>query len=648
LTAQSIWRLGNRSIEAKSQAELAAGLHRSFPINFGDVQWTLVVSPAAAFNSAGHDRSLIVLTSGLLLSVGVTFFILSMHRANKRFESTNLQFDAALNNMVQGLLMYGSDGKLRISNRQVAELFGVPWENWRIATSGTTVSQLMKLTFGGVGVEHEWQIQVSRELQSIVDSHAPGRIVFERTDGRAFCASCSPMADGGMVITFEDITERRRSADQIAHMAHHDALTDLPNRVFFYEKMEKLYNSVPQEGDSFAILSLDLDNFKSVNDTLGHQIGDKLLKTVADRMRGCVREADTVARLGGDEFAILQSRFGKAVNATELASRLIKAVGAPYQIDGNQIIVGTSVGIALAPSDGADPNEIMKNADLALYRSKADGGSRYRFFEPEMDARMQERLALELDLRNAFANEDFTLNFQPIVNIKSGKVSTCEALIRWHHAERGWVPPLDFIPIAEETGLIVPIGEWVLNQACATATDWPSDITVAVNVSPVQFKNANFFDNFENALEKSGLPASRLELEVTELVLMQDDNAALNLLRKLKNLGVAIAMDDFGTGYSSLGYLRSFPFDKIKIDQSFIRDLSKNKDSLAILRAVVGLGRSLNIVTTAEGVETQRQLEILTTEGCTEAQGFFFSQPRAAVDVKKFLNSLVGEPKAAA
>jgi len=640
-------RLGNRSIEAKSQAELATGLHRSFPVNFGDVQWTLVVVPEAALMSAGHEPAWLVLIFGLLISGGVTTFIWGMRRSNDKFKKQNFRFDTALNNMMQGLLMYDRDGKLIISNRRFTELSGVPWEKWESSASGATVPQTLQLLDNLTNVTETNRAQLGAALRDIVDHRRAGNLIVERTDGRTFSASCVPMTDGGLVITFEDISERRRTEEMISHMAHYDALTDLPNRTLFYQNMEELLGRVPK-GGSFGVFSLDLDHFKSVNDTRGHQIGDKLLQAVAERMRGCVRETDTVARLGGDEFAILQAKFGSPADATALAARLIKAVSAPYQLDGHQVTVGTSIGIAIAPGDGIDPNQIMKNADLALYRSKADGGNKYRFFEAKMDARMQGRLALELDLRNAVANGEFTLNYQPIVNIKTGKVSACEALIRWHQTERGWVPPLEFIPTAEETGLIIPIGEWVLNHACTAATDWPNDVTVAVNVSPVQFKDANFFNTVKNALEESGLPAGRLELEVTELVLMQDDNDALTLIRKLKKLGVTIAMDDFGTGYSSLGYLRSFPFDKIKIDQSFIRDLSKNKDSLAILRAVVGLGRSLNIVTTAEGVEKQKQLEILRTEGCTEAQGYLFSQPRSAAEVKELLTSLAGQPKAVA
>jgi diguanylate cyclase (GGDEF)-like protein len=382
------------------------------------------------------------------------------------------------------------------------------------------------------------------------------------------------MTNGGFVVTFEDITERRRTEEKISHMAHYDALTELPNRVLFYEKLDQLLVR-PPDGRSFAVFSLDLDHFKNVNDSLGHPIGDKLLQAAAQRMCGCIRDSDIVARLGGDEFAIIQATFKQPADATALAARLIEAVSTPYQLDGHQVVVGTSIGIAVAPSDGATPDQLLKNADLALYRCKADRGNVYRFFETQMDARMQERRALELDLRKALVNGEFTLNYQPIVNLKSGKITACEALVRWHQPQRGSVPPQEFIPIAEETGLIIPIGEWVLNRACADAVEWPDEIAVAVNVSPVQFNAADFVHVIKNALAKSHLAASRLEIEITELVLIQDSDGALAMLHQIKEIGVNVAMDDFGTGYSSLGYLRNFPFDRIKIDQSFIRDLSK-------------------------------------------------------------------------
>ena len=573
--------------------------------------------------------------------------ITELKQANERIEKQNIQLDAALNNMMQGLLMCDRTGRLIMSNRRFAEMFGVDWEKWERAASGLTVPQCMQLVrdLSNVGMKN--QAEILSELRHILNQKKAGKISFERTDGHVFSSLCASIADGGFVITFEDITDQRRIEEQISHMAHYDALTDLPNRVLFYEKMGELLAHRPQNG-LFAVISLDLDHFKNVNDTLGHPIGDKLLQAVAGRMLGCLRETDVVARLGGDEFAVLQTTFEQPQDATSLATRLIESVSAPYQLDGHQVVIGTSAGIAIAPGDGTAPDQLVKNADLALYRSKIDGGNKYRFFEAQMDARMQARRSLELELRKAVVNGEFSLNFQPIVNLQTGRVATCEGLIRWNHPERGEVPPMDFIPIAEETGLIVPIGRWVLEHACAEAMQWPDEITVAVNVSPVQFRAADFVNVVANALAKAGLPARRLELEITELVLMHDNASALDLLNQLKNLGVSIAMDDFGTGYSSLGYLRSFPFDRIKIDQSFIHDLSKSMQSMAILRAVVGLGSSLNIVTTAEGVETQNQLEILRSEGCTDVQGYLFSPPKPAAEVRELLRSLSGQATAAA
>ena len=640
-------RSGTGPSEARSRAAVTAGMYRPFLIKLGDVRWTLVVTPErTGLTSSGHERSWTVLLFGLLFSAGLTIFVWRSRRDARRLERQNLRFDAALNNMAQGLLMYDAGGRLVISNRRFAETTGIPWDKWKTAAIGTTVPETLQLeeSFSNVSQDNR---QIESELRNLLEQRKSGTIVFQRTNGRTFSASPTSMADGGFVVTFEDITEARQKEELIAHLAHFDALTDLPNRVLFYQETEKVLTSRRRDG-SIAVLSLDLDHFKSVNDTLGHPVGDKLLQEAAKRMRSCIRESDIVARLGGDEFAIVQTAITQPADTTALATRLIDSISAPYHVDGHQVIVGTSVGIAMAPVDGTDPDQLMKNADLALYRCKADGGGTYRFFEPQMDARMRERRAIELDLRNALANDEFALDYQPLVNLKTGKVSTFEALLRWHHPERGVVAPLDFIPIAEETGLIVPIGKWVLERACADAAGWPGQVTVAVNVSPVQFQGGKFFDTVAKALSESHLVPSRLELEITELVLMQDGEAALVMLHQIKSLGVTIAMDDFGTGYSSLGYLRSFPFDKIKIDQSFIRDLSKKTDGLAILRAVVGLGRSLGIVTTAEGVETSKQLEIVRSEGCTEAQGYFFSHPRPAAEVKELIASLNGRVRAIA
>ena len=602
----------------------------------------------------GKDITLLTSKVPLRDSNGEIFGVLGTYldvtervRLEEQLEMQTTQFDAALNNMAQGLLMFGADGKLVISNRRFAELFNVPWEKWKTASLGMTIQGGMQLIRKWTNVTEKHPAQILAEVNGLLERRKGGQIMFERTDGKTFSSLTAPMANGGFVVTFEDITEQRRTEAKISYMAHHDTLTDLPNRALFYEKLGRLLARVPQ-GGSFAVLSLDLDHFKSVNDMLGHPIGDKLLQAAAKRMRASIRDTDIVARLGGDEFAIVQVTFKAPADATLLATRLIDAVSAPYDLDGHQVVVGTSVGIAIAPADGTTPDQLMKNADLALYRCKADRGNIYRFFEPQMDARMQERRALELDLRKALVNDEFTLNYQPIVNLKTGKVTACEALIRWHQPQRGAVPPVEFIPVAEETGLIIPIGEWVLRRACLDAVTWPGEISVAVNVSPAQFKSGDFLQVVTAALEKSRLPARRLELEITELVLMHDSDGALTLLHELKRLGVCIAMDDFGTGYSSLGYLRSFPFDRIKIDQSFIGDLSESKDSLAILRAVVGLGSSLNIATTAEGVETAHQLELLRSEGCTEVQGYLFSAPKPAAEVRDLLDSLRGQALAVA
>ena len=446
-------------------------------------------------------------------------------------------------------------------------------------------------------------------------------------------------ADKLVVAVIRDVTDRRLAEAKISHMALHDALTNLPNRTFFHEKMEQFFLNLGRD-QTFALLCLDLDHFKGVNDTLGHPFGDMLLRQVGERLRGCVRESDRIARLGGDEFAILQGSTAKPADLTALANRVIEVIGVPYDLDGHQIVVGASIGIAIAPMDASSSDQLLKNADLALYRAKGDGRNTYRFFEPEMDARMQARRAIEVDLRNALAKGEFELYYQPIINVAANEVSACEALLRWNHPERGMISPLDFIPLAEETGIIVPLGEWVLRQACAEVALWPKKVKVAVNLSPMQFKSNNLVPTVVSALAVSGLPSSRLELEITESVLLQDNDATLATLHQLRKLGVTISMDDFGTGYSSLSYLRKFPFDKIKIDRSFISGISGQGDSFAIVRAVAAIGSSLKMTTTAEGVETREQFDRIKSEGCTEVQGYFFSPPKSAADIVKVLANL--------
>jgi len=430
----------------------------------------------------------------------------------------------------------------------------------------------------------------------------------------------------------ETLVHKQELEVQLAHMAHHDSLTGLPNRALFHDRLQQEIMRA-RRGESFAVLCLDLDRFKSVNDTLGHPVGDRLLQAVADRMRDCGRETDIVARLGGDEFAIIQVAAPEPQGVIVLAERLLEAMAEPFDVAGHQVVIGTSIGIALVPSDGLDTDQILRSADMALYRAKADGRGMFRFFEPEMDARMQVRRTLELDLRRALLKSEFELFYQPLVSLKTNQVSGFEALLRWNHPTQGIVHPSDFIPVAEETGLIVPLGEWAIRNACLEAVEWPNDIKVAVNLSPVQFKNKGLTSTVASALAHSGLSPRRLELEITESVLLLESHTTLSILHQLRELGVKISMDDFGTGYSSLSYLRSFPFDKIKIDQSFVRDLSERADSIAIIRAVSGLGRNLGMATTAEGVETVEQLAQLRLEGCSEVQGYLFSKPTQALNV---------------
>jgi len=440
-----------------------------------------------------------------------------------------------------------------------------------------------------------------------------------------------------VLVAVVDVTELKQAEARIAHMAHHDALTGLPNRILFNQRLDEALVRISRTGGSLAVLCLDLDQFKSVNDTLGHPVGDALLKSVAERLGGCLRNSDVVARLGGDEFALIVPMIDGPPDAEKTASKVVEVLSRAYEIQGHEVFAGASVGIAIAPADGTAADTLLRNADMALYRAKADGRGRFHFFEPELDRRMQARRLLELDLRKALNIGEFELYYQPQVNLRTERVTCFEALLRWRHPERGMISPAEFIPLAEDIGLIIPLGEWVLRKACTEAVTWPSDVKVAVNLSPIQFKSRNLVQAVLTALAYSGLSAARLELEITESVLLGETEANLATLHQLRELGVHISMDDFGTGYSSLSYLRSFPFDKIKIDRSFVSELAERPDCVAIIRAVAGLGMSLGIATTAEGVETQEQLERLRTEGCTEVQGYLFSPPKPGSEVAAML-----------
>jgi len=418
-----------------------------------------------------------------------------------------------------------------------------------------------------------------------------------------------------------------------------------PNRTLLNERLEHALTRA-RLGEIVAIHLLDLDLFKNVNDTLGHAIGDKLLKEVAGRLRTLVGEAATVARMGGDEFAIVQPGIAQPADAATLAARLVEAIGQPYDVDGHQVTIGTSVGIAVGPADGGHADQLTRNADLALYRAKSVGRGTFRFFEPGMDVQMQARRELEHDLRKALAAGEFELHYQPVLNLARNEITGVEALVRWHHPERGMIPPGEFIPLAEEIGLILPLGEWAIREACTTAAVWPGDLRVAVNLSPVQFRSPGLVQVVVSALATSGLAPERLELEITESVLLDDSKTTLAMLFQLREMGVRIAMDDFGTGYSSLSYLQTFPFDKIKIDRSFVKDITHASGSRNIVRAVAAMAKGLGMQTTAEGVETQEQLEAVKAEGCTEMQGFLLSRALPADEIAKLLQAAHATRKA--
>jgi diguanylate cyclase (GGDEF)-like protein/PAS domain S-box-containing protein len=550
-----------------------------------------------------------------------------------RLTETNLRLDAALDNMSQGLCLYDSENRLQVVNRRFCEIFHLAPESVRPGMSFEDVLGL-SVTAGNHGQKRVEDIIA--EQSALMHQRETETHFQDLSDGRAIAIAHRHTSDGGWVATYEDVTERRHAEAQIVFMARHDTLTRLPNRVLLNERIEQAVTQLGR-GSGLAVLCVDLDNFKQVNDTLGHPVGDALLVAVSERLQACVREVDTVARLGGDEFAIVQCGIGAPEDAALLARRVVETLSAPYEIDGHRVMVGASLGISVAPGDGVTCERLLKNADVALYRAKSDGRGTWRFFEPEMDARLQARRKLELDLREALAKNQFDLYYQPICDLELNRVCGFEALLRWRHPTRGFVPPSEFIPVAEEIGLIVQLGDWVLRRACAQASEWPSYVKVAVNVSPAQFKGPGLVQSVSDALSAAGLSPQRLELEITESVLLTNSVATLAILHALRDRGIRISMDDFGTGYSSLSYLRSFPFDKIKIDQSFVRDVAAPGESSLIVRAIIGLSRSLGMRTTAEGVETEEQLARLRAEGCNEVQGYLFGMPSLPRHIPKLL-----------
>ncbi len=573
----------------------------------------------------------------------------AVHGANRQLQQRNAalqqrdqelftqyqRFEAALDNMSQALCMVGADGRLIVCNRRFLQMFGLAA---RHAQPGAELAEVWRSIAASADLPRRLVEQMFRRQGGLIGVHAPAVFFQEDADGRAIGVSHQPMGDGGWVATYEDITERRRADARISFMAHHDALTSLPNRVLFREKMEQALEGLHKGGPGFAVFCLDLDHFKDVNDTLGHNIGDMLLEVVAQRLRVCVRGSDVVARLGGDEFAILQVGSEQPEAAASLSRRLSEVVDAPYDLAGHRVHISVSGGVTFAPADGMSSDRLLKNADMALYQAKGDGRAHICLYEPEMEVRLQARRLIEIDLADAQRNGEFEVFYHPLVNLASGEATGFEALLRWHHPETGLIQPAQFIPIAEDMGLIVEIGAWVLRQACKDAVSWPAGIRVAVNLSSVQFRTGSFVQVVADALAESGLAAERLELEVTESILLADTEANVRTLHELHALGVRISMDDFGTGYSSLSYLRQFPFNKIKIDQSFIREMTRSADCVAIVTSIAQLAISLGMTTTAEGVETAEHLRMVRDAGCTDVQGFLFGRPKPVSE----LNLLAG------
>jgi diguanylate cyclase (GGDEF)-like protein/PAS domain S-box-containing protein len=508
---------------------------------------------------------------------------------------------------------------------------------------GYSRATFLRMKLPEIWPRDEW-VSHSEALQQIGEAyHSSGNWRHLKADGseiHVLTFGRRVMFEGrdGYLVAVVDITERRKAEARIAYMAHHDGLTNLPNRESYQDRLRLALEHGQSGSNRVAVLCIDLDLFKNVNDSFGHPMGDRLLKLVADRLRSQVRGNNLAARLGGDEFAVILASDVSPNEVSNFCTRLIKILSASYDIDGIEVVIGASIGVALSPGDGSTTEELMRNADMALYRAKSDGGGVHRFFEREMDRLAQKRRDMELDLRRAFANGEFELHYQPLVDIAADRISGFESLLRWRHPEKGMISPADFIPVAEDIGLIVSLGEWVLREACTEAAKWPDAIKVAVNLSPVQFRSRNLVQAVISALAHSGLSPLRLELEITESLFLAETEANLAVLHQLRGLGISISMDDFGTGYSSLSYLRSFPFDKIKIDRSFVKDIAERPDCVAIVRAISGLGRSLNITTTAEGVETIDQLDWLRAEGCSEVQGFLFSAARPAAEVEALLS----------
>jgi diguanylate cyclase (GGDEF)-like protein len=580
------------------------------------------------------QTELLVRVAGLATLVVAVVLLLVVRKFARLHRSARHQLDTALNNMTQGLMQYDSASRIVLFNRRYVEMYGLSLEVIRPGRLFRDVMKHRKQTGSFEGDPDQFCDAVVKNVSEKKLTHT----ILTTKSGRSVQIVNQPLNDGGWVTTHEDVTELKRSEQRIEHLAHYDVLTGLPNRALFRERLLQELKGT-ERGKQFALLYIDVDEFKEINDSLGHPVGDEFLKALAQRLKGCVREMDFIARLGGDEFAIIQTSVSGSVDVEELVTRVHAAIRSPFQCAGHQLSSDASIGVAVAPADGSEIDQLIKNADLAMYDAKSSGRRTFRFFEPRMDAKAKARRELAIDLREAIRTSGFQLHYQPIVNIRDNKISACEALLRWKHPEKGMISPTDFVPIAEDTGMITEIGEWVLMTACMEAAGWPEQINVAVNVSPVQFKSQTLALRVMQALAASGLSADRLELEITEAVLIRDGEAALAVLHQLRAIGVRIALDDFGTGFSSLSYLQRFPFDKIKIDSSFVADLASPGGSSPIVQAVVTIANARNMVTTAEGVETQQQLDLLRTLGCTEMQGWLFCAARPAPELRPMLRN---------
>jgi diguanylate cyclase (GGDEF)-like protein/PAS domain S-box-containing protein len=733
---------------------------KDFPLLVTIGRSTQEIFAAVTAKQRSYNAIAAILTALILAAIGQSVHgALRLGRASEEQRLQNARFDAALNNLPQGVTTYDAEGRFVVSNRRYIDMYDVPPEMARL---GTPLEKLLGHRLALEGVSDDPAERV-RALLAKLAAGAPIVTLSRLLDGRTISITNLPVAGGGFVATHEDITarqqaerelastknfldmiiesvpmplvvkdpqtqqftyvnqayeefigrpradligktvhdiypreyaqyvverdneavaaaasgtgiikaefpaltprgeriistvrlavrgaedtpghlisvlddvtDRRKADEKVVHMALHDALTDLPNRTSFQARLREALARV-ERGEKLAVHCLDLDNFKNINDALGHAVGDELLKTVASRLRGCVREVDAIARLGGDEFAIIQCPIEDAADAARLAQRIRDAIVRPFDLGGVQAVCNASIGIAVAPVDATAPDVLLKQADMALYSAKAEGRGVYRFFHPEMDARMRLRHAIEQDLRDAIAADGFRLHYQPVVDIASGEVAGFEALLRWPHKERGMIPPAEFISIAEESGLIIPLGEWVLRRALADASRWPEHVRIAVNLSPVQFRSSALVQTVIAACAAARVAPARLELEVTEAAFLAATKDVLATLDQLRHLGVKIVMDDFGTGYSSLNYLRRFRFDKIKIDRSFVRDLAdRGSLSAVIVEAVVRLARALDVTTTAEGVETVEQLDLIRAAGVTQMQGFLYSPARPLEEI---------------